>query len=205
MKLRLMPVLALAASVAAHAAPPAAGRDATRETPVLDFSATAYPQSDFTGQPGSSSTVRLAASLTKSLPRDWMVRASINAQYSPGVPSLQDSLAPAPLTALRLMANRDVLRDGGLGSNLELYSPNLCAGVLRKCRALLFYDRNSFRYNRATNGELRTRNVGSLGVGMRMQLDRRTSLQLDYGRVLRSDIMPDDARNRLTLRYGVAW
>lgn len=205
MKLCLMPILALAICQSVLAAPPANGRDPLRDTPVLDFSATAYPQSDFTGQPGTSSTVRLAASLTKSLPRDWIVRASINTQYSPGEPSLQDSLAPAPLTALRLMANRDVLRDGGLGSNLELYSPNLCAGVLRKCRALMFYDRNSFRYNRALNGELRTRNVGSIGVGMRMQLDRRSSLQLDYGRVVRSDIMPDDARNRLTLRYGVTW
>jgi hemolysin activation/secretion protein len=205
MKRCLMFVLALAACPAALAAPPATGQGAGRDAPVLDFSATAYPQSDFPGVPGSSSTVRLAASLTKSLPRDWLVRASINTQYSPGEPSLQDSLAPAPTAALRLMANRDVLRDGGLGSNLELYSPNLCAGVLRKCRALVFYDRNSFRYNRATNGELRTRNVGSLGAGVRMQLDRRMSLQLDYGRVLRSDIMPDDARNRLTLRYGVTW
>ena len=30
-------------------------------------------------------------------------------------------------------------------------------------------------------------------------------MQLDLGRVVRSDIMPDDARSRVTLRYGYAW
>lgn len=201
MKPCLAILLALAAPVAAQAAPPTAARAA----PSLDFSATPYPQSDLPGLPGSSPTVRLAASLTQSLPRDWMVRASINTQYSPGAVSPQDSLAPAPMTALRLMSNRDILRDGGLGSNVELYSPNLCAGLHRKCRALLFYDRNAVRYNRTTNGELRSRSVGSAGIGVRVQLDRNSSMQLDYGRVVRSDVMPDDARNRLTLRFGYRW
>jgi hemolysin activation/secretion protein len=201
MKSSLATLLALAACTAAQAAPPDPGRAA----PSLDFSATAYPQSNLPGLPGSLPTVRLAASLTQTLPRDWLVRASINTQYSPGELSLQDSLAPSPLTSLRLMSNRDVLRDGGLGSNVELYSPNLCAGLFRKCRALLFYDRNAVRMNRNLNGELRSRSVGSLGVGMRMQLDKGMSLQLDYGRVLRSDTLPDDGRNRLTLRFGYRW
>ena len=201
MKPRQVPILALAACCGALAAPPSAERDA----PSLDFAATTYAQSALPAMPGSSPTVRLAASLTQSLPRDWLVRASINTQYSPGQPSLQDRLAPAPLTALRLMSNRDVLRNGGLGSNVELYSPNLCAGANKYCRALLFYDRNSMRYNRNLNGQLRSRSVGSVGVGVRMQLDKGMSMQLDYGRVVRSDVLPDDARNRLTLRFGYSW
>lgn len=200
MKSRIVP-LVLAACTAAQAAPPPAGPTA----PALDFSATTYPQSDLPGLPGSAPTVRLAASLTQALPRDWLVRASLNTQYNPGALSPQDSLAPAPLTALRLMSNRDILRGGGLGSNVELYSPNLCAGLARQCRALLFYDRNAVRYNRSTNGELRSRSVGSAGIGLRLQLDKNSSLQLDYGRVVRSDVMPDDARNRLTLRFGYRW
>lgn len=202
MKPCLVLILALAACDDALAAPPDTVK---HNAPALDFSATAYPQSSFPGLPGSTPTTRLAASLTQTLPRDFMVRASVNAQYTPGEIALQDSLAPAPTTALRLMANRDTLRDGGLGSNVELYSPDLCLGAARHCRALLYYDRNSLRYNRATNGQLRTRNVGSAGIGVRMKLDGKSSLQLDLGRVVRSDVMPDDARSRLTLRYGHAW
>lgn len=203
MKLCLVPLLALAACSVALAAPPSKERE--RNTPALDFSATAYPQSNLPGLPGSTPTTRLAATLTQNLPRDWMVRASVNTQYTPGEVSLQDALAPAPATALRLMANRDAVRDGGLGSNVELYSPELCLGAARHCRALLYYDRNALRYNRAVNGQLRSRNVGSAGIGIRMKLDKKSSLQLDLGRVVRSDVMPDDARSRLTLRYGHAW
>ncbi|MGW8393723.1 hypothetical protein [Pseudoduganella sp. HUAS MS19] len=202
MKPCLVPLLALAACTGALAAPP--GTERVYNAPALDFSATAYPQSGLPGLPGSTPTTRLAASLTQTLPRDWLVRASVNTQYSPGDVTLQDRLAPAPLTALRLMANRDRLRDGGLGSNVELYSPDLC-GSGRHCRALLYYDRNALRYNRASNGQLRSRSVGSAGIGVRMKIDRNSSMQLDYGRVVRSDVMPDDARTRLTLRFGYAW
>ena len=203
MKPCLVSFLALLACTGALAAPPAAER--ARHAPALDFSATAYPQSGLPGLPGSTPATRLAASLTQTLPRDWQVRASVNTQYSPGEVSLQDRLAPAPTTALRLMAHRDALREGGLGSNVELYSPDLCLGASRQCRALLYYDRNALRYNRALNGQLRSRSVGSAGIGLRMKVDKRSSMQLDYGRVVRSDVMPDDARTRLTLRYGYAW
>ncbi|WP_426163356.1 hypothetical protein [Pseudoduganella sp. R-34] len=205
MKPCLVSILALAACTGALAAPPSTERDRDRNAPAFDFSATSYPQSNLPGLPGSMPTMRLAASLTQALPRDFLVRASVNTQYSPGDVALLDSLAPAPMTALRLMANRDTIRDGGLGSNVELYSPDLCLGAGRHCRALLYYDRNALRYNRASNGQLRSRNVGSAGIGVRMKLDRHSSMQLDLGRVVRSDIMPDDARSRVTLRYGYAW
>jgi len=205
MKSYLASILACAACSGALAAPPGTQRVPERTAPAFDFSATAYPQSSLPGLPGTTPTTRLAASLTQSLPRDFIVRASVNAQYTPGDVALQDSLAPAATTALRLMANRDSLRDGGLGSNVELYSPDICLGAGRHCRALLYYDRNALRYNRASNGQLRTRNVGSAGIGVRMKLDRNSSMQLDLGRVVRSDVMPDDARSRVTLRYGYAW
>ncbi|WP_028104941.1 hypothetical protein [Pseudoduganella violaceinigra] len=162
--------------------------------------------SDWPGTPTSNNvTVRLAATLTHSLPRDWLVRASVNTQYNSGDLTLQDALAPPVFTALNMMRDRDVLRDGGIGSNVELYSPNMCAAWLRRCRALLFYDRNYIRYNRNYAGQLRSGRIGSIGVGVRLPLDRRSSLQLDYGRVIRSDLLPDDARNRITLRMGRTW
>lgn len=173
---------------------------------VFDLSASQSKLSDWPGNPNLNNvTVRMAATLTQSLPRDWLVRASVNTQYNSGDLTLQDALAPPVYTSLNMMRDRDVLRDGGIGSNVELYSPNLCASFLRKCRALLFYDRNYIRYNRNYSGQLRSGRVGSVGLGVRMPMDRHSSLQLDYGRVVRSDQMPDDARNRLTLRMGYTW
>lgn len=197
-------VLACACGTLA-AAPLRAERERTPAT-VFDLSASQTKLSDWPGNPNAQNvTTRLAATLTHSLPRDWQVRASVNTQYNSGDLTLQDTLAPTAFTSLRLMRDRDVLRDGGIGSNVELYSPNMCASLLRKCRALVFYDRNYIRYNRNYAGQLRSGRVGSVGFGVRMQMDKRSSLQLDYGRVIRNDQMPDDARNRLTLRFGYSW
>jgi hemolysin activation/secretion protein len=173
---------------------------------VFDLSASQSKLSDWPGNPNANNvTLRLAASLTQLLPRDWFVKASVNTQYNSGDLTLQDALAPPVFTSLNMMRDRDVLRDGGIGSNLELYSPNMCATLLRNCRALMFYDRNYIRYNRNYAGQLRSGRVGSLGVGVRMLTGKRSSLQLDYGRVMRSDQMPDDDRSRLTLRMGYTW
>lgn len=199
----MTPVTAVAAALAASLACAGAAAQAPRERVAFDITSAQYPVSDLSGKAGASATVRLAASLTQTLPRDWLVRASVNTQYSQGDLTLAQTFMPPPGTALNLMARRDVLRDGGLGSNVELHSPNLCG--LLSCRALVYYDRNFIRYNRNLNGQLRSRNVGSAGIGLRMQLQRGMDVQLDYGRVVRSDVMPDDARNRLTLRFGYRW
>jgi len=173
---------------------------------VFDLSASQTKLSDWPGNPNSNNvTLRMAATMTQSLPRDWQVRASVNTQYNSGDLTLQDTLAPTVFTSLNMMRDRDVLRDGGIGSNLELYSPNMCATLLRNCRALMFYDRNYIRYNRNYAGQLRSGRVGSLGVGMRILTGKRSTMQLDYGRVMRFDQMPEDDRNRLTLRMGYTW
>jgi len=193
-------VMTMACGTVAAASPPG-----ERDPRAFDLSASQTRISDWPGIPASNTTVRLAASLTQSLARDWLLRASVNTQYSTADLTLQEALAPSTQTSLRLLRERDYLRDGGFGGNLELYSPNMCLAMLRNCRALLFYDHNYIRYNRNLGGQLKSGSVGSVGVGMRMQLDKRMSLQLDYGRVVRSDQMPEDARNRLSLRLGYSW
>lgn len=203
---RFLVLATLACTSGTLAAAPLRGERERAPAAVFDLSASQTRLTEWPGNPASNNvTVRLAASLTQSLPRDWQVRASFNTQYNSADLSLQEALAPSASTSLRLMRDRDVLRDGGIGSNVELYSPNMCASLLRKCRALLFYDRNYVRYNRNYAGQLRSGRVGSLGLGMRMQLDKHSSMQLDYGRVVRSDQMPEDARNRVTLRFGHNW
>ena len=205
---RLVGMAALAIACGNLAADPLRAERERERAPatVFDLSASQTKLSDWPGNPNSNNvTLRMAATMTQSLPRDWQVRASLNTQYNSGDLTLQDTLAPTVFTSLNMMRDRDVLRDGGIGSNLELYSPNMCATLLRNCRALMFYDRNYIRYNRNYAGQLRSGRVGSLGVGMRILTGKRSSMQLDYGRVMRSDQMPEDDRDRLTLRMGYTW
>lgn len=203
---RLAGMVALTIACGNLAADPLRAERERAPATMFDLSASQSKLSDWPGNPNLNNVaVRLAATMTRSLPRDWLVKASVNTQYYSGDLSLQDALAPPAATSLNMMRDRDVLRDGGIGSNLELYSPNVCASLLRNCRALMFYDRNYIRYNRNYAGQLRSGRVGSLGVGVRLLTGKRSSMQLDYGRVVRSNQMPEDDRSRLTLRMGYTW
>jgi hemolysin activation/secretion protein len=203
---RLVGMAALAIACGNLVAGPLRAERERASATAFDLSASQSKLSDWPGNPNLNNyTVRLAATMTQSLPRDWLVKASVNTQYSSADLTLQDALAPPAFTSLNMMRDRDVLRDGGIGSNLELYSPNICASLLRNCRALMFYDRNYIRYNRISSGQLRGGRVGSAGVGVRILTGKRSSMQLDYGRVMRSNQMPEDDRSRLTLRMGYTW
>lgn len=158
------------------------------------------------GPPPGGYTVRLAATLTHALPRDWQLRATVNGQYRSELPTEQQLYGSPATRALRLSTARDVMTDSGLAGNLELHSPNLCAAYLRNdCRALMFYDRTYFSRVREVHGVLRTGWVRSVGVGLRMQMSRHTDLQLDYGRVLGNSAVGPEDRNRINLRLGFSF
>ncbi len=158
------------------------------------------------GPPPDGYTVRLAATPTHALPRDWLLRATVNGQYRSEPPSEQQLFGAAATRALRIYSTRDVLTDSGLAGNVELHSPNLCAAYLRNdCRALMFYDRTYFSRVREVHGVLRTGWVRSAGVGLRMKMSRRTDLQLDYGRVLGNSAVGPEDRNRVNLRLGFSF
>lgn len=185
---------------------------ASADPPLTDLAQISFDVASFQRQPtdlprapSSNQTLRLAATLTQALPRDWQVAASFSTQYSPDSVSQQDFLAPSVSSWLTMTSKRDYLKDGGFAGSVELYSPNLCATWLRTCRAVLFYDRNYVKYNRDLGGQLRSGSIGSVGVGVRLQLRKRMNLQLDAGRVTRNSLMPEDARARVTLRLGYSF
>lgn len=157
---------------------------------------------DLSGVGARFSIVRLAASLTKALPRDFKLRASVNSQYSRDT---QFSAAPLASRSGRF-AERGGFNDFGLAANVELYSPDLCgAYAWGQCRAVLFYDKAYLKRNREMAGVLRSRPIGSLGFGLRMQISNNANLQFDYGRVVRSDVTEPNDKARLHIRLGVSF
>lgn len=167
-------------------------------------------QEDFNrARPGADanySVLRLAASMTKLLPRDFQVRAAVNGQYTRDklVPGEQIGIAGGAL--VRGFSARDLSNDSGLTANVELYSPELCGVDARwHCRALVFYDKGLIKRNRELGGELRTKSIGSVGVGMRVNISRDVNLQVDYGHVVRSSLVPQQDKNRLHLRVDLSW
>jgi hemolysin activation/secretion protein len=163
-------------------------------------------------RPGASanySILRLAGQLTRDLPRDFQVRAGLRGQYTSDVllPGEQFGAGGAGGGLLvRGFNGRALARDSGLAAHVELYSPELCSAYVRwRCRALVFYDKGYFRSNRDLPGGLRSNTVRSIGVGVRMNIYRNVDLQVDYGRVVRSSIVPQEDKNRLHVRIGMRW
>ncbi|MES2259001.1 MAG: ShlB/FhaC/HecB family hemolysin secretion/activation protein [Pseudomonadota bacterium] len=167
-------------------------------------------QDDFTrvraGASADYSIVRLAASLTKQLPRDFQVRAVVHGQYT------RDALVPGEqfgaggTGSVRGFSARALSNDYGMTANVELYSPELCGVMVRwHCRALLFYDKGYIKRNRELAGELRSGSIGSVGLGLRMNISSNVNMQVDYGHVVRSSVVPQDDKNRLHLRIGLTW
>lgn len=158
------------------------------------------------GADANYSVLRLAASMTKLLPRDFQVRAAVNGQYTRDklVPGEQIGIAGGAL--VRGFSARDLSNDSGLTANVELYSPELCGiGARWRCRALVFYDKGLIKRNRELGGELRTKSIGSVGVGLRVNISRDVNLQVDYGHVVRSSLVPQQDKNRLHLRVDLSW
>lgn len=157
-------------------------------------------------RPGADgdSIVRLAAGLTRQLPRDFQVRATVSGQYGrdPLVPGEPAGVGGA---LVRGFSGRDRENDSGLAANVELYSPQLCGDARWRCRALVFYDKGLIKRNREQGGELRTKAIGSVGMGLRVSLSRDVDLQVDYGHVLRSSQMPLQDKNRLHIRVDLGW
>lgn len=158
------------------------------------------------GADANYSVLRLAASMTKLLPRDFQVRAAVNGQYTRDklVPGEQIGIAGGAL--VRGFSARDLSNDSGLTANVELYSPELCGVEARwRCRALVFYDKGLVKRNRELGGELRTKSIGSVGVGLRVKISRDVNVQVDYGHVVKSSLLPQQDKNRLHLRVDLSW
>lgn len=167
-------------------------------------------QEDFTrARPGANADyniVRLAASLTRLLPRDFEVRAAVNGQYSADALVPGEQLGLGAGAQVRGFRARDLAGDSGLTANFELYTPDLCGLAMPwGCRALMFYDKGLVRLNREQNGELRNAYIGSVGTGVRIHITSGVNLQVDYGRVVRSSVLPKQDRNRLHLRLDLGW
>jgi hemolysin activation/secretion protein len=166
-------------------------------------------QDDFSrARPGADagySIVRLAASLTGQLPRDFQVRAALNGQYTRDVLVPGEQVGVGGGAQVRGFSARDLANDSGLAANVELYSPQLCGDARWQCRALVFYDKGLVKRNREQGGELRTKAIGSVGVGLRFSVSRDVDVQVDYGHVLRSSQVPLQDKNRLHIRVGLSW
>ncbi len=149
--------------------------------------------------------VRFAAAFTNVIQGDWQTRVLLNGQWT------RDALVPGEqfgaggATTVRGFGERDLATDTGIVSNVELYTPDLCAGAGWQCRVLGFYDTAWGERNHALAGELRRAAISSAGLGLRFAAGNAASVQLDYGHGMHVGQVAATSRNKLHVRVALAY
>eukprot|EP01034_Spumella_vulgaris_P032251 gene32250-39823_t len=180
---------------------------ASSATVLAEWSANKSPlwpgmaTADFTrariGAKDDYNVLRLSGSYSRSLPRDWQVRAVVNGQYTPDALIPGEQFGAGGASSVRGFSEREISNDKGVSGNLELYTPNLCKSERWQCRALAFYDTAHVSRNHALAGELASTTIGSTGLGLRVLMATYLNLQLDYGHVVQAGATGRGSANRL--------
>jgi hemolysin activation/secretion protein len=173
-----------------------------------DFAAVRPSPAGGAGATANFKAVRFGGSITHAYASDWQSRVALSAQYS------GDSLVPgeqfgiAGSTAVRGFMEREVARDKGWFSNIELISPNygsrLGLGNTHNLRGMLFYDFGAAS-NNTLPGELKQHaSIASAGVGLRWGFEKNFNLRFDLGRVLDEggNRHKGDYRGHVAVYYG---
>lgn len=139
------------------------------------------------GASASYRMLRYGVGYHRQMDGDWQVRLQFNGQATRAALVPGEQFGAGGAGSVRGFREREVAGDQGQFASAEIQSPNWCpatAAIPVQCRALAFVDAAHVSRNKALPGEEQRTSISSAGLGLRFALDRRASLQLDYGRVL---------------------
>ena len=160
------------------------------------------------GAPAGYSLLRYSAGYTRALPQDWQMRLSLAGQYTSDALIPGEQFGAGGATTVRGFDERDISNDKGHLAIVEIYTPNLCSTlqtVAAQCRALMFYDTANVRRNDALPGEVAKASIGSVGLGLRVSIDKYVTLQMDYGHVIDGGITQLKGDKKLHVRLGLTY
>ena len=172
-----------------------------------DFDAARPSPNGGGGAPSRYAILRLGASMVNAFENNWQVRVAFNAQYTPDALVSGEQFGIAGATAVRGFLERELARDTGYFTNLELYSPNLMGKLVPgegNLRALLFYDLASAA-NNCLAGEVRQQvSIASIGTGFRWNIQRDFNMRFDLARVMEAggSKKAGDLRGHISIYFG---
>jgi hemolysin activation/secretion protein len=158
------------------------------------------------GANANFSLLRFAGAYSRSLPKDWQLRAIVNGQYASQALIPGEQFGAGGASSVRGFTERAVSNDSGVSANVELYTPSLCAShETWQCRLLAFYDGAYARRSEALPGELVNVTIGSVGLGLRFLVGAGINAQLDYGHIIHPGATGITDKNKLHVRVGAAY
>jgi hemolysin activation/secretion protein len=135
------------------------------------------------GAAANYSIARAGAVLSQSLPQDYLVRVTFNAQQTRNLLIASEQFGMGGADSVRGFYERETANDIGRRLSLEGYTPDFGAriGSTWRVRALAFVDRARGRDN-VPEHSLENR-PGSVGLGLRMNAGKSLSARFDWARV----------------------
>ena len=130
---------------------------------------------------------RGAASYQMTFAKDWQMRAAAQGQYT------RDALVPGEQfglggpESLRGFLVRELSNDRGASGQLELYTPEMMSAINVKttfrARLLAFYEYGQLWRNKPAANETANRSLSDVGLGLRLNYGKSTSLRFDVARI----------------------
>jgi len=140
------------------------------------------------------SALRFGGNYTKAIAGDWMLRVAASGQHANNALPAGERLGLAGSNAVRGFLERAVATDRGYFANVEIYSPDIAAGlgVPGNLKWLVFYDSaQGANLNPTLNQKV---NIASVGIGVRYNLKKDVSARFDIARVM-DGVWPNGAPN----------
>ena len=157
------------------------------------------------GATASYKMLRFGAGLSHTFANEWLTRLTLNGQYSPDALVPGEQFGAGGASSVRGYIEREVSNDSGYSASAEVYTPNLCGGLPwngAQCRALGFIDGAGLRRNVPLPGELARNTLSSVGLGLRMTLEKQLVVQLDVGHAMANAGTTSTGDNRLHFRLN---
>jgi hemolysin activation/secretion protein len=160
------------------------------------------------GATANYSILHYGATYSRVLPADWQLRLALSGQYTRDALIPGEQFGAGGASSVRGFAEREVANDYGYQVNAEIYTPNLCAAIrsfATQCRVLAFYDGAHAARNKPLPGEITDINISSVGVGLRLAVERYVTFQFDYGHAINVFGSARIDKNRFHFRMSVAY
>lgn len=172
-----------------------------------DFDAARPSPAGGAGASSRYATLRFGASMVQAFDSNWQLRAALNAQYTPDALLSGEQFGIAGANAVRGFLEREIARDTGYFANFELYSPNLAGQSVAgegNLRAVVFYDIARAANNRLAGETRQQVSIGSIGAGLRWNIQRNFNVRFDLARVMDEggSKKSGDLRGHVSIYFG---
>jgi hemolysin activation/secretion protein len=145
---------------------------------------------------------RYSASVLTSFAKEWQARAAVNGQYTEDALVSGEQFGLGGPESVRGYLVRELSNDKGVSAQFEVFTPELARKVGlpdgMRLRALGFYDVGTVSRNRALPGEVTSKTISDVGLGIRMHYGKSMSLRVDVAHVLRDAGTRQAGDNRIS-------